>query len=91
MGLETEQDADASVSTSNMSITAGIMLAVWIAGFAAGYGLRSYRSYRRRKREQMKRFNARCSSGPFTPFKSVAARVPGDVPWVRTSPPTTVD
>jgi hypothetical protein len=76
---------------STMSITAGIMLALWIAGFAAGYGLRSYRSYRRRKRERLRRSCRLCSTPAFTPFENVGAGEPEYLPRVRTSPPTMVD
>ena len=74
-----------------MSITAGIMVAIWIAGFAAGYGLRSYRSYRRRKRGRMKRSSRLRSTPAFTPFENIGAGEPEHLPRVRTSPPTMVD
>lgn len=88
--LRRNTDTGAGVPTS-MSASAWIMLTLWIAGVAVGYGLRSYISYRRRKRERQKRFSAPRSSGAVTPFKNMDASEQDDVPRVRTSPPTMVD
>jgi hypothetical protein len=80
-----------TVTTSNMTITAATMLALWTVGFAAGYGIRSYRSYRRRKRGQLKRFSLPSSRPAFTQFDNVGARESEHLPRVRTSPPTMVE
>ena len=69
----------------------GIFVALWIAGFAAGYGLRSYISYRRRKRERLNRQRVEGAPRSFTPLGETGTIERQRVPWVRTSPPSMVD
>lgn len=47
-------------------ITYAFLVAVWVAGFAAGYLLRSYLSYRRRTRAQRARYRLPESQGWLT-------------------------
>lgn len=70
---------------------AGIFIALWIAGFAAGYAARSYISYRRRTRERLARRSVAGAPPAFTPLGEAGIREPERVPWMRTSPPSMVD
>jgi len=70
---------------------AGTFIALWIAGFAAGYAVRSYVSYRRRKRERLARRNVAGAPRAFTPLGEASIREPERVPWMRTSPSSMVD
>jgi hypothetical protein len=51
-----------------MSLIIGIVvLAVGIAGFVAGYGMRSYLSFQRRRRAQRSRFDVPATSRTLDP------------------------
>ena len=57
-----------------MSIITWIMLAVWLTGFAAGYGLRSSISLRRRARERRSRWQKISSAHrTLTPIENAGA------------------
>jgi len=74
-----------------MSISVGIMLVLWVAGFAAGYGLRSYMSYRRHKWARLSGNQLTGTHRTLTPLENVDPRELESVPWVRTSPPSMVE
>jgi hypothetical protein len=74
-----------------MTTAAEIMFALWIAGFATGYGLRSYLSYRRHQREQRTPGGVTSFGHILTPLENIDGHEAELVPFVRTSPSSLVD